>query len=348
MWIPPTRFQPHLILILLLPTLHFALVGCSILPAGTGADNELAILIDEELREKVQHALLQTFCPIIDTPQPERRFIPIFGGLNEIEKLQTQQFLLLVGTLDGAGEISKLIAKMLSPEVAQGVSDGQYYLFEKKNEWARDQHMVILITSDAPSLVSRLTTESSSLFKTFNDLREQKIHQKLFNRYERKDLAADIRERFGLDLRIPHDYVIVREEPESGWLRLKRAAPDRWITLWKSQVYEENPLDSAFVIDKWSELAAQFADPIRMNPDYLKYKRNPSGYFGFELRGLWETVGPQGGGPFFCRMFYNTVDNRVYMFEGEVYNPGDVKEPYLKQLEVILATFEVREAKSKY
>lgn len=310
------------------------------MPQATGEDNELGILIDADLRADVETTLLEIFCPIVETPQPEQRFIPIFGGMESISRLNTQRFLLLVGTLDGKGEISTLITGMLSPEIYTGVQRGEYFVFHKQNEWARGQHMLILVSSDAPSLVDQAQAESEFLFNIFDKARTRKIKRELYRAHEQKDLARQIRERYGFDLRIPHDYVLVREEPEQGWLRLKRPAPSRWITLWRSSPLPEDPVDSTWVVQKWSDLAAEYADPVQANTDYLSVKPiSISGYPGLELQGLWETIGPQGGGPFFCRAFYNPVDGRAYLLDAAVFNPGGEKEPYLKQLEVILETF---------
>jgi len=333
-----TNIQRWLI-ISYLPIL-LVLSGCTVKPQATGNDNELGILIDADLRVKLESALLTAFCPILETPQPERRFIPIFAGYEGLDRLQTQKYLLLVGILNGRGEVSRLITKMLSPEVRQGVENGEYFIFTKRNEWAREQKMMILVAPSESALAERLASESELFFEAFNKERSEYVKKKLYRSYEQKDLSREIRERYGFDLRIPHDYVLVREEPEEGWLRLKRSAPDRLITLWRSEVLQENPLDSAWVFDTWSNLALQFADPVQANREYLSVRESEvAGYPGLEMRGLWETKGSLGGGPFLCRAFFYPAEKRVYLLEGEVYNPGDVKEPYVKQLEVILETF---------
>lgn len=317
--------------------------GCSFKPKTIGSDNELAILIDPDLRGMVENFLLEVFCPIVETPQPERRFIPQFSGFEELGNHQRQEVLLIVGTLDGGGEISQFIRKILSPEVQSGVESGDYFIFEKRNEWARGQQMLILVATDVPTLKERLQTESKSLYQILDDHRSNKIKEELYSRLEEKKLAQEIRERYGFDLRIPHDYSLVREEPEEGWLRLKRLMPERWITLWRSPIFEEDPVDSAWAVAAWSQLTSKFADPLRMNWDYLRLREaDVSGYPGLEMRGLWETVGPQGGGPFVCYLFFHPEEKRVYLLEGEVYNPSGDKEPFLKQVEIILGTFQVR------
>jgi hypothetical protein len=318
-----------------------SLDACSFKPRATGPDNEIVFLIDPELRSSFEADLLKTFCPVIETPQSERRFQPLFGGIEELPDLQTQRFLILVGVLDQTGELSETISAMLTPEVIEGVRRGDYFVFSKEDEWASGQQMLILVTPDAASLKKRLQMEKEPLFKLFDNKRNEQVKKGLYRRYEQKDLAEDIRERYGFELRIPHDYVLVREEPEAGWLRLKRGLqPGRWITLWRSTTLDEDLIDAAWLYGTWSSLAAQFADPVRANLDFLTtVEATVCGFPGMEMRGLWETENSKGGGPFLCRAFYNPADRHVYLLEGEVFNPGGEKEPFLKQLEVILDTF---------
>lgn len=325
--------------------------GCSIKPQATGQDNELGILVDPVIRESTEAALLSTFCPIVETPQPERRFEPIFGGMEKLDVLQTQKFLLLVGVLDGEGETSALIKKMLSPEVEQGVREGQYFVFVKRNEWAKGQITMILVTPDLISLRDRLDSERDQLLSIFDRQRTEDIKRELFSRYEQVDLAASLRERYGSNLRIPHDWVVVREEstPAGDWVRLKRVVPIRFITLWRSSILDEDPVDSAWVMTVWSEMGLMYEDPIRSNPDFTRMSGfEIGGNKGIEVRGMWETLGPQGGGPFICRAFYDPTDQRAYLLEGEVFNPGEEKEPFLKQIEVILGTFKPTREQSQY
>ncbi|TKJ38387.1 hypothetical protein CEE37_12770 [candidate division LCP-89 bacterium B3_LCP] len=319
------------------------LSGCTIKPEATGQENSLCILIDPELRDSIENTLLQVFCPIIETPQPERRFNPVFAGMDEIANVQTSRNLLIVAVLNQSGPVSQLVFNMLSPEIVQGVSNGEYFVFSKENEWAKDQQMMILVMADPASMISQLQEEGGELFSIFDDVRTQKVKKDLYRRHEQKKLAADVRERYGFDMRIPHDYYIVREEQDDGWLRLKRGlAPGRWITLWKSEPLLANPVDTSWVYQTWSMLAASFADTVQANLDYLHFKEiEVAGLPALEMWGLWETKGPQGGGPFVCRAFFNPNDKRAYLIEGEVFFPRGEKEPFLRQVEVILSTFKV-------
>jgi hypothetical protein len=331
----------------LLPALMLS--GCNIKPRATGTPHELAILIDSELEAQIGDALRSTFCPIIETPQPEYRLKPIIADYSGLAQVQTQRFLLVVGTLQKSDGVSGLIEKMLSPEVKDGVQNGIYYVFQKENEWARYQLMLILVTPDAQELRRKLEEEGADLYKIFDEKRTEIVMDELYHKLERKDLERDISRRYQFTLRIPPDFELVRDEVEDGWLRLKRVLPTRFVTIWRSPPLVENPIDSAWVIDTWNMLGMQFEDPSRVNPDFTRIISTVVGYYpALKFHGIWETNSSLGGGPFVGYAFYDEDQQRAYFLDGEVFNPGGDKEPYIKQLEVMLETFEIPAPGSRY
>ncbi|MBU1882271.1 DUF4837 family protein, partial [bacterium] len=179
-----------------------AFSGCDFKPKAIGNDNELAILVDADVREAAEGHLLAAFCPIVDTPQPEHRFIPVWGDFEAISRLQTYRFILLVGTLDGKDKLSGLVQQMLSDEIIAGVRRGDYFVFQKKSEWARDQLLLILVAENRQQLIARLENDGQDLYQLFVDERNQVIHDQLFHSYEQKSIAAEIQENYGIKLRI--------------------------------------------------------------------------------------------------------------------------------------------------
>ncbi len=333
--------------IILLPAL--VLNGCNIKPRATGTPYELAILIDTELETQIGDALISTFCPIIETPQPEYRLKPIFADYSKLEQVQTQRFLLIVGTLQNSGGVSGLIETMLTPEVKEGVQNGIYYVFQKENEWARHQLMLVLVTPNADELRRKLEEEGENLYKILDEKRTEIVLDELYSKLERKDLERDLSRRYQFTLRIPADFALVRDEVENGWLRLKRVLPTRFVTLWRSPPLAENPIDSAWVIDTWNMLGMQFEDPSRVNPDFTRITSTVVGYYpALKFHGVWETLSSLGGGAFVGYAFFDEDQQRAYLLDGEVFNPGGEKEPYIKQLEVMLETFEIMAPGSRY
>lgn len=343
----PRRLRPLCAVFGLLPVL--ILNGCNIKPRATGTPHELAILIDSELEMQIGDALTSTFCPIIETPQPEYRLKPIFADYSDLEKVQTQRFLLIAGTLQNSGDVSGLIETMLTPEVKEGVQNGLYYVFQKENEWARHQLMMIFVTQNVEEMRRKLVGEGADLYNIFDEKRTEIVSDELYGKLERKDLERDLSRKYQFTLRIPPDFILVRDEVENGWLRLKRILPIRFVTIWRSPPLTENPIDSAWVIDTWNMLGMQFEDPSRVNPDFTRITNTVVGYYpALKIHGVWETHSPLGGGPFVCYAFFDEDQQRAYFLDGEVFNPGGEKEPYIKQLEVMLETFEIQAPGSRY
>jgi hypothetical protein len=86
-------------------------------------------------------------------------------------------------------------------------------------------------------------------------------------------------------------------------------------------------------------LGAHFADTVRVNPLELASRRvTLAGREAVKVTGLWETAGPLGGGPFVAYLLHD--QGTLYLLDGQVYAPDRAKEPYIRQFEVILKTFQ--------
>ena len=64
------------------------------------------------------------------------------------------------------------------------------------------------------------------------------------------------------------------------------------------------------------------------------------GQFAVETRGLWKTNNLSMGGPFISYTLVNEEKNRLFYIEGFVYSPGKNQREDIRELEVILSTFE--------
>ena len=57
---------------------------------------------------------------------------------------------------------------------------------------------------------------------------------------------------------------------------------------------------------------------------------------GIEMRGLWESVGDNMGGPFYSFSFINSDQTAVVTVDGFVYAPEEYKRDYLREVESIV------------
>ena len=65
-----------------------------------------------------------------------------------------------------------------------------------------------------------------------------------------------------------------------------------------------------------------------------------AGRRAIELRGLWENEVKVAGGPFKAFAFYDEDTGRAYLVDIAAFAPGQEKEVFIRQLEIMARTFQ--------
>ena len=118
---------------------------------------------------------------------------------------------------------------------------------------------------------------------------------------------------------------------------MRRWYPDRFLLIgWQLGSPEDVTVDT--LIAMRNRIGLTYADPVRVNPVILHSKRvSFNGMEALRVAGIWETLGPIGGGPFEAYLLH--VNGTLYLLDGSVFAPDRAKEPYLRQLDIVIHTF---------
>lgn len=313
--------------------------GCGLKPGARGNLKEIIVFADPDVYQKCEKPLSDALEIIVNTPQPETIFTLKPVSQDKFADSTIATNIVMIGTLEGDGKFSKYIQNMMDTDTRKGIEDGVYWFFAKNNAWYAKQLLLVAVANDAEELASRIQFGGEEIFQVLNQSVLDRMSDMLYKQMENTKLADELRQKYGFSLRIQHDYIMVREEPESRFIRLRRYNPSRWLTVsWMETdcLMEEMPaLERA-------RFSALFADPTKIEPDYNKISPDariiPGGYL---LRGLWATEAYIGGGPFFTFAVFDEESGKAYFIDGAVFNPADEKLPYLRQLEVMALTFSV-------
>ncbi|MDP8205822.1 MAG: DUF4837 family protein [Candidatus Electryonea clarkiae] len=333
-----TGFHKSIQILILLSSL--IIIGCGgFKPGAVEGDKSVAVITEGSHAEIIRTLLTKTLEREILTPQPEKHFELFFGGDDSLSSYSLWSNVILAGALDSDDKVSARLGDMLKGESLEGVSQELYFIFRKQNLWARGQTVIFLVAATRADLALWIENNGDELYKILSDDRNERMKKTLFAHKEQKKLADSLRTAHGWSFRIQHDYQLVTSQRSPNIIRLRRRLPDRYLTVaWRIGDPKEVCIDSLIA---WrNSIGKKFADPSKINKNYIKVTESSiSDVPAVRVEGLWETIGNLGGGPFVSYIFHS--GGTLYFIEGAVFAPDREKELFVRQLDIILNTFEL-------
>jgi hypothetical protein len=165
----------------------------------------------------------------------------------------------------------------------------------------------------------------------------------LYEQGEQRDLEQRFFDRYGWTLRVPEEYGVEQELPEAHFVWMRKRTPDRWIFVWWGDIGPEEGVNAEWLRAKRDEIGARFYKGDRIAGEGMETSETViDGKPGIKISGLWENPESVAGGPFRCYAIVDRTAGTVFVVDGAVYAPGIEKEPYLRQVDLIVQTFSTR------
>lgn len=184
-------------------------------------------------------------------------------------------------------------------------------------------------------------------------VRQELVRQGRFYRnYKITDPRQAVQVRFGADVSIPADYILVRDTIQ-GDVNLVWAVNDggsmrRDFFIWSYPYISQNQLTREALLSKRDEiLGNNVSGPIDgtyMGTEYriippIMNEINVNNRWCAEVRGIWDMQGEVSmGGPFVQHTRIDEINHRVVTTEVYLFGPGQKKRNALRQAEAILYT----------
>jgi hypothetical protein len=312
--------------------------GCSLFkpPAGEG-DALVGVIVDGAQREVTEQLLVPALEVTVETPQAESRFYTKLGGLDSLRTVRRWQSIVVVGTLEGKDSVSAWLHGSLSPDAIKNVQSGRNKVFRRRDLWATGQTAVFVVTPDVRSLRLYLEENADVVYTILSQDRDERMKRQLYSQMEQKELADSLQQAHGWTVRIPNDFHLVVSHKDPDYVLLRRWLPDRFLLVaWTFGTPEDVTVDTLIALR--NRIGKSYADPVRVNPLILHSKMvNLGGLEALRVEGIWETYGPIGGGPFEAYLLHD--NGTLYLLDGSVFAPDRRKEPFLRQLDIIMNTF---------
>ncbi len=317
------------------------LSGCDYKPRAGGVENQLHVVASFEDLPHVKAAIDSVFGRAVYTPAPETYFDITYIDPFAFDEVKRSHNLLLVSVQGVEDTTADRIARsVLPPDQLEQATGGANQVFSKKDFFARDQVFSLVVGQRPGDLIRGLRERGSWLFRQYDKAFIERQTEHVFKRREQKELAAELWEKYKWRLRIQHDYVIIREQPDRNFVWIGRAFPYRWFSVNWVEVPRSKTIDHLVATEMVNDFPAAFYSKIKFTDAYQRVEPvELSGWNAWRVEGLWEHTEDVKGGPFISYVFYDEASDRLFHLNLLVYSPGQKKILSLRQMEIMAHTF---------
>lgn len=326
-------------------------------PYAFGDINLLAIVadadvLDDPTRDSIRLYYASAF-PILPQPEPmlDLKFLkPSDLDADPLRK-QFRTYLFLGDLSDSESPTTRLMTELAGEASIQQVrKNPANNLVVGKEKWARDQLLILQFARNREELMENLKKNASGIIRKVYDHDEYKIDATVYLAKRQAKLEQEVREKIGLNVRIPGDYFQALSDGEVIWFR--KETPETSSNLMfrkipytdKSQLSREgikairDSIGRKYVSSRIKESYMKINDkdlPMYVTPITL------NGQYAVEARGIWEIENDYMGGAFVSYLMLNPKTNELIFMDGFLHAPGEDKRDFMQYIDHILRTAKI-------
>lgn len=326
------------------------LTACDSKKRAVGEEDLIYVVADSVEYYELEPTLIQIYGKVIYTPQPEHLFALKRVSPQSIDKIKNKKNVIITAPLESGSYTAQYINSILDSSVKSLVNNGEEFVFNKYDLWARDQLVSIMTAPTMEQLKNNMLANHENLLYYFQKISDQRLFESLYNeKYEKKDIEAQLLNDYGWIIYVQADFHLALNKPGDNFVWFRRAPGsdmERWIFVhWienaspeflepdsiyaernrMTKKYYQGTSDSTYV-----EIENQFITTEEVN--FL-------GRYALMTQGLWKMNDKSMGGPFINYTFYDEDTKRIYMLDGSIYAPKYYKKSLIQQVDVLLQSF---------
>jgi hypothetical protein len=303
----------------------------TLLPNVSGTAGEVVVVLNKSVWEenigKVYNEILRQEFPMI--PQSE----PIF----DLVMIPPSAF----------SDIFKSHRNIVITKVSEEFDKAQIIL--QRDVWAAPQTVLNVVGPTYLAISAMLLEEKDR----FVHLLEQAERDRVVNnaiRFESKALRMLLEKKFGLSIYFPKGYQLKVDTTDFVWFSHETPDISQGVFVYQYPYKDKNTFTADYIINKRNEFVNKYVPgPTKgtymitenIIPPVFQPLMFKERYFG-QVRGLWDVYAHPMGGPFISLTTIDEELNRVITVEGYVYAPRFKKRNYLRQVEALLLTLEIK------
>ena len=302
--------------------------SCSTLPRSQGEGNQVVIFASPEDKLQIEPSIQKLFYEVVRTPQSEPKIKVSWQNPWDLDLYKFRPNLIIISLdhpPDSTGD--HLIKKFKSVQVEKN------NIFIAENLFAQNQQVVTIHAQDAIHFQELLYNNGSWISKEINKSIDDNIWEHIIEKGRNESLEDSLSTQFGINAYIQADYQLIANSADFLWLG--RGYPYRWLTFTLAKSYDFLSIKNAWVnVEKYFKETMPGINLLEMLRSEDKVV--VGGVTIRVMRGIYEHIESNTGGPFVIYLFEGHRENEVILVSGFVNNPGHEKAPLLRQLELTI------------
>jgi hypothetical protein len=324
------------------------------MPIARGESGEIILVLDSaRWSGEIGKELRLTFRELVaGLPREEplfdlRQVVPTdFKGLLK----QAKNLVLFIPLNDKNNEGLKMKNLFTQKSLDSLQQNPDIFLINRSNLFASGQQVLFLIHHDDQSFKERIVKEREQIRYFFNNVEDKRTFERLFKAPEEKMISNKLQSDYGYTIRIPYGFRVASSDDGFAWLRLAGQEIDKNIFIAFKDYTDANAFRDEDIIHWRDEICHSHLYGNPENPEsYLLTEMldppifsevNFNGKYAKKMLGRWKTNTVSMGGPFVSYTLVDETTNRIYYIEGFIYSPGVEQRKLMREMNVILKTFQ--------
>jgi len=352
---PIHLFLTFLMILFILTSCNKDWLGEQTKPKGRGESGEIVLVLDSaRWSGEIGSALRKIFHESVDgLPRDEpmfnlRQVTPFeFKGILK----QAKNLILVVPIADNTRESVRMRNFFTKDAIDSLRTNEEIFFINRRNLFATDQHVLFLIGHNNERLKQDLLGNTEKLRAFFNKIEENRAYERLFDVRAERLIMNNIQENYQFKIQVPFGWKIAEENERFIWLRQAGDDIDKNIYIAYKPYENESQFENDSLILWRNEIGRKYIyeNPDRVNSYVITEPLVPptitevnfNGNYSKKMIGRWRTKNVSMGGPFISYVMVDENSGRLYYIEGFVFSPGVDQREIVRELDVILKTFQI-------
>lgn len=316
------------------------LVGCASPQKPAAGNDDVIIVIAEENNWNVtQDYLNETFAKPIYTPQKEQLYTLKWVEPGEFETYRMYKNVILISQFEVSSTLTPLLKTTVSDSALTRIRNTPGTYYSRRNAYADGQELMIIVGKSDGDVQSRIRLNETEMLAIMESQTAKRLTSFIYRIGEQTKLADAYFKQYGWYMRLMHDYLELKNDPDQQVVWLGRDYPYRWIVVYSIPAPDTFDLPVAGK-QMLENVYGKLIPEVKLSMTYFTMQESwLNNHSALEFRGLWEHKTEIQGGPFIAYSFYAPEQDKLFLLTGIVWAPDREKLPYIRQIEMMLKTF---------